>query len=173
MTMATRIVWSRDALPAGWNSRTQRKEPLLGITASLPTSSNGIPRLGLNSMPSPKRLRTAKSSVKAIGSIPSSLEAAFARIVRGLKFPTPTREYRFDPVRKWRFDFAWPDQKVAVELDGGIWTKGGHTTGGGIMRDMEKSNAAQLDGWLVLRFSDKHLEDGSAIEQTKRALGLA
>jgi hypothetical protein len=40
------------------------------------------------------------------------------------------------------------------------------------MRDMEKSNAAQLAGWLVLRFTDKHLDDGSAIEQTKRALGM-
>jgi len=173
MTMATRIVWSRDAVPAGWNSRTQRKEPLSEITGLLHPSVTGIPQFVPNSGTSLALLKTGKSLKTAIGSIPSSLEAAFARIVRGLKFPTPTREYRFDPVRKWRFDFAWPDQKVAVELDGGIWTKGGHSTGSGIMRDMEKSNAAQLDGWLVLRFSDKHLEDGSAIEQTKRALGLA
>jgi very-short-patch-repair endonuclease len=135
-------------------------------------SSNGIPQFVPNSGPSPVRSPTVASSRRAIGSIPSSLEAAYARILRGLKFPTPAREYRFDPIRKWRFDFAWPDQRVAVELDGGIWTKGGHSTGGGIMRDMEKSNAAQLSGWLVLRFSDKHLEDGSAIEQTKRALGM-
>lgn len=173
MTVATRIIWSPGAVPAGWNSRTQRKEPQLATAALLPVSSNGIPRFVPNSGTSLKRLGKAASSRTAIGSVPSSLEAGFARIMRAFKFPTPTREFRFDPIRKWRFDFAWPDQKVAVELDGGIWTKGGHSTGTGIMRDMEKSNAAQLDGWLVLRFSDKHLEDGSAIEQTKRALGLA
>jgi very-short-patch-repair endonuclease len=171
--MATRRMWNLNAVPAGWNSLRQRKGLQPAMTALLERSSNGIPRLVPNSGLSPALSPTAESLRTAIGSSPSSLEAAYARIMRALKFPTPTREFRFDPIRKWRFDFAWPDQKVAVELDGGIWTKGGHSTGTGIMRDMEKSNQAQLDGWLVLRFSDKHLEDGSAIEQTKRALGLA
>lgn len=170
--MTKQIVWNRSAALAGWNSRTRRKwRP--AETMALPLASvSGIPQFVPSSWPSPEPSPTAGSSKKAIGSIPSSLEAAYARILRGLKFPTAVREYRFDPIRKWRFDFAWPDQRVAVELDGGIWTKGGHSTGSGIMRDMEKSNAAQLSGWLVLRFSDKHLEDGSAIEQTKRALGM-
>jgi very-short-patch-repair endonuclease len=170
--MPKRIVWNRAGSLAGSNSRTRRRWQQSEITTLHRASLNGVPQFlessGLSLAPSPK----VASSKTAIGSIPSSLEAGFARILRGLKFPTPTREYRFDPVRKWRFDFAWPDQRVAVEIDGGIWTKSGHSTGGGIMRDMEKSNAAQLDGWLVLRFTDKHLEDGSAIEQTKRALGM-
>jgi hypothetical protein len=75
----------------------------------------------------------------------------------------------------WRFDFAWPDQKVAVEIEGGIWRpsgKGAHTGGAAVTRDAEKSNAAQLAGWMVLRFVDAHLKDGSAINLTAQALGV-
>lgn len=94
-------------------------------------------------------------------------------MLRGLKFPAPDRQHKFDANRKWMFDFAWPDQLVAVEIEGGIWTRGksGHTSGAGITRDAEKSNAAQLQGWLVLRFVESHLRDGSAIEWTRQALG--
>jgi very-short-patch-repair endonuclease len=71
----------------------------------------------------------------------------------------------------WRLDYCWPDQKLGVELEGGIWTQGRHTRGGGFEADLEKHNHLQLAGWLVLRFTDKHLKDGSAIELTKQALG--
>tara|TARA_R110002126_G_scaffold288065_2_gene441348 strand:+ start:900 stop:1049 length:150 start_codon:yes stop_codon:yes gene_type:complete len=30
--------------------------------------------------------------------------------------PTPEAEYRFHPTRRWRFDFARPDKKLAVEV---------------------------------------------------------
>lgn len=61
------------------------------------------------------------------------------------------REYRFDAERKWRFDFAWPDKKVAVEVDGGRWKPGGgrHASDA----DMEKTNRATELGWRVFRFS--------------------
>jgi hypothetical protein len=40
-------------------------------------------------------------------------------------------EHRFHPVRRWRFDAAFPARKVAVELDGGIFAAGRHTRGAG------------------------------------------
>lgn len=127
-------------------------------------------------MPSPPPSSKAGSPRPArIPSPESKLEAAYARLLRAHKIPPPIREYRFHPERKWRFDFAWPEQKVAVELEGGIWRrsgKGAHTGGAAVTRDAEKSNEAQLQGWLVLRFIDAHLEDGTAIEWTRRALGL-
>lgn len=58
------------------------------------------------------------------------------------------REYRFHPVRRWRFDFAWPSQRVAVEIDG----RGRHQSVAGVRRDCEKINTAILSGWRVLRF---------------------
>lgn len=75
--------------------------------------------------------------------------------------PTPVSEHKFHPKRRWRFDYAWPDKLTAVEIDGGIWRKGGgaHSRPSNILRDMEKINAAVLLGWRVLRFTPDRLID--------------
>ncbi len=61
----------------------------------------------------------------------------------------PEREYRFAPPRRFRFDFAWPEEMVALEVDGGRWLPGGgrHASDG----DYEKLNIAATLGWRVLR----------------------
>lgn len=84
--------------------------------------------------------------------------------MRALGLPEPTPEHRFDPSRRWRFDFAWLPQKVAVEIDGGTWIGGRHTSGAGYERDCHKLNAAVLAGWRVLRFTTGMVQDGSAID---------
>lgn len=61
----------------------------------------------------------------------------------------PVRECRFHPTRRWRFDLAWPDLKVAVEVDGIGF---GHQSIAGRKADNEKQNHAVLDGWSVFRF---------------------
>ena len=75
---------------------------------------------------------------------------AFAGIPIG--FPKPILEFRFHPTRKWRFDYAWPNRKVALELEGGIWSRGRHTRPLGFLEDMEKYNEAAAMNWLVLRY---------------------
>lgn len=68
------------------------------------------------------------------------------------------------PERRWRFDAAWPSVKVALEIDGGTWMgKGGHTTGAGHRKDREKSNAAQIRGWMVLRVEWDQVQNGEAL----------
>ena len=62
-------------------------------------------------------------------------------------------EYRFHPLRKWRFDFAHVETKTAIELEGGIWTGGAHTRGRHYAGDCEKYNAAALAGWTVFRLT--------------------
>ena len=62
------------------------------------------------------------------------------------------REHRFHPKRKWRFDFAIPHQRIAIEVEGGIYTQGRHTRGSGFSKDCEKYNTATAMGWAVLRF---------------------
>lgn len=84
--------------------------------------------------------------------------------------PEPVREHRFHPTRLWRFDFAWPEHRVALEIEGGIWTGGGHTRGRGYREDMEKYNEAALHGWLVLRFTPKQIKFGDAVALLDRAL---
>jgi len=73
--------------------------------------------------------------------------------------PAPEAEYRFHEKRKWRFDFAWPDSMVAVEIEGGTFVRGRHTRGMGHHKDCEKYNQATLLGWRVLRFTALHLRD--------------
>ena len=87
------------------------------------------------------------------------LRSAWSLIFRDDEWPFDP-EYKFHATRKWRFDWAEPDLKLAVEVEGvthfgkGI---GRHQSATGIEGDMEKYNAAALLGWTVLRFSQRHL----------------
>ena len=100
----------------------------------------------------------------------SHLEDTLLMHINGYEMPTPEREYRFHPVRKWRFDLAWPERKIAAEVEGATWTNGRHTRGSGFVADCEKYNAAALLGWTVYRFTGSMIEDGAAIETIRRAL---
>lgn len=67
------------------------------------------------------------------------------------------REYQFDAVRKWRFDFAFPEVKLAIEVEGGVWSGKGHATPKRYEADCWKYNAAQAQGWVVLRYTPQML----------------
>ena len=66
-------------------------------------------------------------------------------------------EYRFHPVRKWRFDFAETDKKVAFEIHGGIWIGGRHQTASGFMHDCEKYTAAAMLGWRIIHLTSQDI----------------
>ena len=70
----------------------------------------------------------------------------------------PEVEYRFHPIRKWRFDFAYPQEKIAIECEGAVWNRGRHTRGGGFINDCEKYNEATIMGWRVLRYSRQTID---------------
>jgi very-short-patch-repair endonuclease len=57
--------------------------------------------------------------------------------------------------RLWRFDYAWPDSKIALEIEGGVWIRGRHTSPKGFIKDMEKYNAASILGWRIIRAQPK------------------
>lgn len=65
--------------------------------------------------------------------------------------PDPVFEHTFHPTRKWRFDIAWPEFKIALEIEGGVFKGGGHTSIKGFLKDIEKYNEAQMLGWHVMR----------------------
>jgi very-short-patch-repair endonuclease len=93
----------------------------------------------------------------------------------GYQLRPPVREYRFSPPRRWRFDFAWPTQMVAVEIEGLVFRgKSRHTTQNGYIKDCEKYNAAVEKGWHVLRYTQVDLRKRpvQVLEQVKRVLGL-
>jgi hypothetical protein len=56
----------------------------------------------------------------------------------------------------WRFDVFIPEYGIAIEFEGAIFQKSGHTTGIGILRDIAKYNAAQVNGYKVLRYTHTH-----------------
>jgi very-short-patch-repair endonuclease len=96
-------------------------------------------------------------------------EEAFALHCRAEKIVV-MREYEFFPGRKWRFDFALLDHKIAVEIEGGLFTGGGHSRGKGYERNLEKYNCATIMGWRVLRYSTDMVLRGDAINELKELL---
>ena len=98
--------------------------------------------------------------------------------------PEPVTEHRFDEVRKWRFDLAWVDRQIAVEVNGGTWARNGaercpvcgqtpagrHVTGKGYEHDRVKVNAATEKGWHVYEFTTAMVLDDRAIVQLERVL---
>ena len=90
----------------------------------------------------------------------SPLEDEFALQLRIAGIPFE-REYRAINGRKYRWDFRVGS--ILVEIQGGTWTKGGHSTGKGLHRDYEKNNAAVLAGWRVLYFDGEMVRSGAAL----------
>lgn len=85
--------------------------------------------------------------------------------IKVAKLPMPEREYKFHPKRKWKMDLAWVDRKISMEIDGGIWLpKGGHTSGGGFIKNAEKRNEAQLMGWHTYHVVPSQVKSGEALK---------
>lgn len=106
-------------------------------------------RAELGQMPRPRTVSLVRED--AAPEAPAVPVSRFERLLRSVGLPAPVREHRFHAVRRWRFDYAWPEQRVALEVEGGVWTGGRHTRGAGFVGDMEKYNAAVLAGWRVVR----------------------
>lgn len=86
-------------------------------------------------------------------------ELVFRQALSRSHLSQPEREYLFHPTRRWRFDYAWPDALVALEVEGGAFARerGRHTRGVGFVKDMEKYNTAVLMGWRILRVTPEQL----------------
>lgn len=83
----------------------------------------------------------------------STLEQALGlEISKSNALIIPIQQYKFHPVRRWKFDFAWPEFKIAVEINGGTWLSGRHNHPTSIAKDYEKLNTAQLLGWRIFQF---------------------
>lgn len=118
----------------------------------------------------------------------SDLERTLAFHIRARKLPKPEREYRFAAeasggtgtgVRKrlkdaglkdWRFDFAWPDLMLAVEVEGGGWANGRHNRGKGFHEDLKKYQEAQRLGWTIYRTAGELIKNGEAVQTIKELI---
>ncbi len=100
----------------------------------------------------------------------SDLEAALIWQIKAARLPEPITEHRFHPPRRFRFDLAWPDRMLAVECEGGVYSGGRHTRGAGFEADLLKYNIAAMDGWTVLRYSGRHIDNGYALSEIEHVL---
>lgn len=94
----------------------------------------------------------------------------------------PVREHRFAPPRRWAFDLAWPEWKVALEQEGGLFGRGrkcplcgrrpvaGHTSVERLLGDLEKYDEAAILGWCLVRVTPSQMADGEAVALVERAL---
>jgi very-short-patch-repair endonuclease len=82
----------------------------------------------------------------------------------------PVGEHRFHPVRRWRFDWAWPAHKIALEVEGGVFIQGRHSRGVGMVKDMEKYNSAAELGWRIVRVTPKQIVNGEALQAIEKVL---
>lgn len=89
--------------------------------------------------------------------------------LRLVGLPEPVQEYRFHPSRKWRGDLAWIEQRLIVEIEGGIWLQTdtgrskGHAHPTRFIGDIEKYNQMIILGWRLLRFTPAMVKDGTAV----------
>ena len=105
----------------------------------------------------------------------STLEQAFyTRWLQMGNTAQPMPHYRFHDQRKWATDFAWPALKVAVEMEGGTFTGGGHVRGVGYAANCEKYNTMAELGWVVLRYTTDMLDKDpeAVISQVIRVIEL-
>ena len=110
----------------------------------------------------------------------SHLEESLAFQIKALQLTAPEREWRFarqivgggkdisDKLKRaglkdWRFDFAWPELKFAVEVEGISPKGGGHQSVGGFRQDIEKYHVALYHGWIVYRTDMTQINNGQAV----------
>lgn len=109
---------------------------------------------GLSKKPnvlSTKKLLNGKISVEK-----ESIKKLLWVLNRENKIPDYVEELQFHPERKFRFDWAIPSMKIAIEYEGIFSKKSRHTTITGYTEDCIKYNEALKLGWKVLRYTAKN-----------------
>ena len=87
--------------------------------------------------------------------------------------PAPSFEVEHIPGRKYRLDICFPDHKVGVECQGGIYKRmPSHSSASGIVRDMEKNNLGLLHGWRVLKLLPEQVMELDTVRMLATLLGI-
>ena len=95
----------------------------------------------------------------------------FRAALKAAGLPLPVPELRFHPTRKWRWDMAWVDQKVALEVQGGVFVRGRHANGTGIVKDMEKFSTGAALGWRLILVQPSDLCKPRTLQWIRQCLG--
>ncbi len=99
----------------------------------------------------------------------TELEDELARQLDNAEIPYE-REFFAIPHRRFRWDFHILGTNLIIEVQGGIFVKGGHSTGVGIMRDSEKHNLAMLAGYRDLLVNKTTIKSLQALHWIQEAI---
>jgi len=114
--------------------------------------------------------KPAKSKGKRV---PAAVRyAAFPDFCERMGLPRPVAELRFHSVRLWRMDFAWPEHRVYLEVQGGIFTNGRHSRGAAMLKEWEKINTASGMGWRQILCQPKDLMTHATADYIRTALNF-
>jgi very-short-patch-repair endonuclease len=99
----------------------------------------------------------------------SFLETRFLQLVRSVGLPEPVSQFqiRLSDTAGVRVDFAYPDWKVAIELDGARYHSGALAR----RRDRHRDNRLSALGWRVLRFDWNDVTTPGDVLGVMRPLG--
>jgi Protein of unknown function (DUF559) len=160
-------------LPPGWVKQPDGSYSKLSSVLAKERKPANEPEMTLKcptARPKPKKVsRQPKTDKNA----PNAYSERFLAACRIAGLPEPVPEYPFAaPDRKYRADFAFVEQKVIVEVEGGVWRKGGgaHSHPLNILRDMERTNEATVRGWRLLRFVPEKLYTTETLNTIKLAI---
>ncbi len=104
----------------------------------------------------PAALRNLLPECPRASHVSTPLEDLVGATLRGAGFPGFVREYLvYDRGRAHYVDFAFPDERVAIEADGRRW----HSDGDSFEKDRLKHNALTAQGWKVIRVTDQQLRN--------------
>jgi very-short-patch-repair endonuclease len=102
----------------------------------------------------------------------SELEARFLVFLDRHELPTPRVNARVPAGgRRLEVDCVWPNERVAVELDGHAW----HSSRAAFERDRARDRALQAAGWRVVRITWRQVRDEPEVvaRDLRRLLGLS
>lgn len=99
-------------------------------------------------------------------------EALLLFQMRCAGLPEPETQIKVVPARKFPWDMGWRQYKLLVEVQGGIWRKGGgaHSHPSNILRDVEKQQLAVLHGYYVFPVTTDEVKNGQALQLITLAL---
>ena len=94
----------------------------------------------------------------------------FTQTIRSIFKCECVKEFAFHPKRRWRFDYAIPEYRIAIEVEGGVWTQGRHTRAKGFLGDMDKYNTAAVMGWTLVRTTPQKLMTKQTMDYVKQSI---
>lgn len=112
-------------------------------------------------MPTAKERTEAKIETHNKRVRSQTAELARCTAERLSQFPDCVNELMFHPTRKWRFDHAWPEYMIALEIHGGVYCGGHHVSAEGFINDRHKMNEAALMGWHVIEVATEDVTNGN------------